>query len=423
MAVVVLALAGIMLTRTGSPNAGSRTLGPRPVIDAAAFFNPASPTSGLQDAIDAAGPAGGLVVIPPGVYQLRRGLVLRSGITFRGSGPGTILRKGPGALSPLTADASAGATDLVVKDVTGFTIGDAIAVRDRQNVGWHIHHAVVKAVQANHLVLDHPLARSYRVDQGAVALNYFPALTAKAQLALAAENLQIEGDLARQPATAPTDFTFAAIHLVDCTQARVRDVLVTGWPSDGIGVQGGSDAQVTGCQALRCRGHGFHPGTFLTGATFTGNVARDNAWDGLFFCMGVRHTTVCGNVFSGNGWSGIGGLGEDGDEWNSCSSNICAGNGRAGIELNNGRNNTATGNVCLNNSRSAPGRWAGIDVSNCTGCLVTGNRCADDQTEPTQHLGIRESGRSDHNLLTGNLLHGSRTAVEKVGAHTAIGAE
>jgi parallel beta-helix repeat protein len=202
---------------------------------------------------------------------------------------------------------------------------------------------------------------------------------------------------------------------------RVRGLLVTGWPSDGIGVQGGSDVQVTDCQVAGCRGHGFHPGTLLSNAVFTGNVARDNAGDGLYFCMGVRHTTVSSNVLTGNRGSGIGGLGDGGDEWNTCTANVCADNTKAGIELNDGRNNTVTGNVCVNNSRSAPGRWAGIDIRNCSGCLIAGNRCADDQAAPTQHIGVREAGQSDHNLISGNQLHGSKHGTEKAGAHTQAG--
>ena len=421
--IATFACATMALALADRPPVAPGDVGPRPIIDAARYFDPHSSTSGLQKAIDAAGPAGGVVAIPPGVYPLKQSLVLRSGITLRGSGPATVLRKEPGAVSPLAADCPARAAEVQVSATAGFEVGGAIALRDREQVGWYITHAVVKSVRPGRIALDRPASRDYRLDRGAVAVNFFPAITANGQSALAIEDLQIEGDLAHQPAKAPSDFTLAAVHLVNCTRARVRDVLVAGWPSDGIGVQGGSDVQVIGCQAHRCRGHGFHPGTGLTGAVFTGNVARDNEWDGLFFCASVRQITVSSNVFTGNAWSGIGGLGDDGDEWNTCSSNICTDNGRAGIEFNDGRNNTATGNVCVNNSRSAPGRWAGIDIRNCTGCLVTGNRCADDQKQPTQHQGVREAGQSDHNVISSNQLHGSKQAVAKVGSHTRVGGD
>jgi parallel beta-helix repeat protein len=419
--VTSLAAAALTLAFAGGPPGGPRDTGPRSVIDADKYFNRDSPTSGLQQAIDAAGPVGGLVLIPPGVYPLKQSLVVRSGITLRGAGPATVLRKEPGAVSTLAADCPAKTSEVAVKDTAGFTVGGAVALRDQERVGWDITHAVVKAIRPGKIVLDRPATHDYRLDRGATASNFFPAVTAEDQSALVIEDLQIDGAPTEQPKAAVGDFTFAGVHLVRCTRARVSHVLVTGWPSDGIGVQGGSDVQVLGCQANGCRGHGFHPGTALSGAVFTGNVARDNAWDGLFFCALVRQITVSSNVFTGNGWSGIGGLGEDGDEWNTCSSNVCANNGRAGIELNDGRNNTATGNVCVNNSRSAPGRWAGVDIRNCTGCLVTGNRCADDQERPTQHIGIREAGKSDHNVITANQLHGSKRAVEKVGPQTRVG--
>ena len=405
-----------------APTSQSAGTPPGPVIDAARYFDPNSPTCGLQEAIDAVSPAGGVVVIPPGVYTLRRGLVLRSGLALRGSGAATVLRKHPAFMSLLAANCPIGAREIEVKDTAGFEVGSEIGVWDRENGGWHVTHAIVKAVKGGRVSLDRPTTRQYQTGRGALAVNFFPALTAEAQSALAIESLQIDGNLPRQPADAPIDFTFAAVHLVNCTRARASDLWVTLWPGDGISVQGGSDIQVIGCTVSRCRGHGFHPGTSLTNAVFTGNIARENGWDGLYFCAKVRYCTVSGNVFSFNGWSGIGGLGDGGDEWNTCSANTCVANGRAGIQVNNGRNNTATGNVCVNNSRSAPGQWAGIAIQNAAACLVTGNRCGDDQTPPTQHVGIAESGQSDHNLISGNHLGGSKKAVDKVGPHTqAVG--
>src|SRR5690242_9230947 len=97
--IATLAFAATAVALADRPAAGPGEVGPMPIIDAARYFDPHSPTSGLQKAIDAAEPAGGVVEIPPGVYPLKQGLVLRNGITLRGCGPATVLRKGPGAVS------------------------------------------------------------------------------------------------------------------------------------------------------------------------------------------------------------------------------------------------------------------------------------------------------------------------------------
>lgn len=397
-----------------------RGLGPRPAIDAADYYDPESPSGGLQEAIDAVPRAGGAVTIPPGVYLLKRGLVLRGGVTLRGAGPGTVLRKAPEVLSALAADVPEKATQVEVQDAAGFEVGMEIGILDRAMRGWHITHAHITAVEGNRIEFHPPTHRSYEVARDGMVVSHFPAITASGQADFTIESLRIEGDLPRQPTTRTSDFTFAAVHIVNCRRLRLRDLFINGWPSDGIGVQGGSEAQVTDCIVQGCRGNGFHPGTSLVNAVFTGNIGRENEWDGLYFCMYVRHSTVSNNVFYRNGWSGIGGLGNGGDEWNTVSANTCVANGRAGIQVNDGKNNTVTGNVCLNNSQSAPGRWAGITIQNSTGSLIVGNRVSDNQETPTQLVGISERGDSDHNLITGNHLHGSQTPLETVGAHTQV---
>ena len=57
------------------------------------FYSPLSPTSGIQEAIDALPPSGGLVVIPPGTYLLKRSIILPDNTALHGSGPATILKK------------------------------------------------------------------------------------------------------------------------------------------------------------------------------------------------------------------------------------------------------------------------------------------------------------------------------------------
>lgn len=393
-------------------------MGPQPVIDAAAHYDSASPTSGLQAAIDAVPRTGGVVVIPPGRYLLQRGLVLRSNVTLRGAGPSTVLCRGPEVMAKATADIPAGATSFAVEDATGLELGAEVAVMDRKLYGWNTTHAVLTAIDGGRLTIDRPTRTAYQAADGAMVVNQFAGLAATGAQDFQIADLTIAGDPPRQTATTIVDFTMNGIHLTDCRRAQVRGVRVTGWPADGIGVQIGSEIQVSGCLVSRNRGHGFHPGTGLRNALFVGNTARENGWDGLYFCMNVKHTTVTGNVFVRNGWNGIGGLGNGGDEWNTCTANTCAENAMAGILMNDGKNNTVSGNVCVDNSTAKAGRYAGITVLNCTGCLITGNRCADSREQPTQLVGCSERGQSDRNLFSGNHCDGSQKAIETVGAAT-----
>jgi len=337
---------------------------------------------------------------------------------MRGCGPATILRKAPEVMSQLAGDAPDGATSVEVEDASGFEAGTEIAVMDREMRGWYVTHAIVRGKEGNRLLLDRGMARACLVERAAMAVSLFPAIVATGVSDVCIEDLRIEGDLANQPTESASDFTCAAVHLVSCTRPRADGVTVRAWPSDGIGVQGGSAAIVTGCAVEDCRGHGYHPGTGLRSGAFCANVGRHNQWDGLYFCADVRYTTVSGCVFWDNGWSGIGGLGNGGDRFNTCVGNTCSANGFAGIQMNDGRDNMVSGNVCVGNSRSGAGSWAGITIQSCTDCLVQGNRCGDDQEQPTQRVGISERGQSDRNLITGNQLGGSEKPVETVGPGT-----
>ena len=247
-------------------------------------------------------------------------------------------------------------------------------------------------------------------------MNLFPAIWSRGEADIEIRDLTVRGP---EGYDGPWwDFTYTGIHLDACERVRVADCTVFGWPSDGIGVQRGSDVQVTGCQAHGCRGHGFHPGTGLVRSVWSHNIGRGNGGDGFYFCARVHHTVCSDSVFSENGQNGIGGVAGGGDHHCVISDNVCSYNARCGIDANRGEEQVITGNLLLGNSREAPGRWPGIRLDDLERAIVQGNRCADDQEAPTQTLGIVESGTSDTNLIGGNLCVGMAEGVVVVGEHS-----
>ena len=155
-----------------------------------------------------------------------------------------------------------------------------------------------------------------------------------------------------------------------------------------------------------------------------------NGGDGLFVCWRVHDLVISDNVFVGNRrGSGIGGLTYGDDHHNVVSNNVCSGNGKSGIWVDDRGvhpNTNAkerggyliTGNMLRNNSREEPGKWPALHLHNARGFLVQGNRCADDQQKPTQTRGIVESGNSDWNLISGNMCVGMEEAVTVVGPNS-----
>ena len=61
------------------------------VVSVDDFAGRESFTAGIQEAIDALPADGGVVVIPPGTYLLRRSVALRAHVTLRGAGSTTVL--------------------------------------------------------------------------------------------------------------------------------------------------------------------------------------------------------------------------------------------------------------------------------------------------------------------------------------------
>jgi hypothetical protein len=373
------------------------------VLNAADFAGPGSTTAGIQEAIDALPAGGGAVRLPPGRYPLRRSVELRSGVTLRGEGPATVLACPEEILTPLARRSDGAQRKLYVKRARGLRVGDELYIGDDECEGWWASHCLIREIRGKTLaleVLHGERKHKFLPARGARAANWFPALWLRGVRDVTIADLAISGG-ARRPRRERCDFVVAAIHARGAENLRVRDVTVRNWPGDGIGIQGGRGAVVTGCAVEGCAGHGYHPGTGLAESVWADNLARGNTRDGLFFCLRVTHSTVRGSVFVANGGHGIGGL-SDPDRYNVVAGNVCADNGRHGIDADRAVGAVIQGNVCRNNSRRAPGEFAGIYLAGHRDCAVTGNVCADDQPRPTQLRGLVARDPAGPNVVVGN---------------------
>lgn len=373
-----------------------------------------SPTAGIAEAIAALPTGGGRLHLPAGVYALRNTVHLPANVSLVGDGAATAIQIAPLTATTLAVDAEAGSDEVSLVDEHPFRVGDAIGLTDTKNSGWSGTHATVTRVDGACVSIDRPVNRALAVDREAVAVNLFPAIQADDVTNIEIADLCIRGPEAYDGRW--WDFTYSAVHIVRCERTRVRNCLVDGWPSDGISIQRGTDAQVTTCQVHDCRGHGYHPGTGLGHSIWSHNIGKRNGGDGLYFCMGVHHSVCSDNVFTESAGNGIGGVANGGDHHDVISDNVCSYNGLCGIDANRGEEQVITGNLLLGNSRSEPGRWPGVRLHDMRHTLVQGNRCADDQDPLTQTSGIVESGESDVNLVSGNMCVGMRVGVEIVGA-------
>jgi parallel beta-helix repeat protein len=375
-----------------------------------------SPTSGIQEAIDSLQQKGGRVRIPAGRWRLSRSIWIPSGVSLVGDGPSTELYIAPLKVARLAKDVRKGGKVLTLKGKVPFKVGQEIGVSDETRNGWWGTHGIVEGIDGNRVRISAKFNRGLSVADDAKAVSLFPAITSDGKSDMELADFTIRG-----PGGAKGkwwDFTYSAIHMVLCQRVRITNVTVFAWPSDGIGVQRGSDVQVSQCQAHGCRGHGFHPGTGLARSVWSHNIGKGNGGDGFFFCARVHHSTCSDSVFSENGLAGIGGVARGGDHHNIISDNVCSYNQKWGIEATRGDEQAITGNLILSNSQEQAGQYPGIRLHDMQHNLVTSNRLADDQQKPTQTQGIVESGGTDYNLISNNLCTGMQEGIVIVGAHS-----
>ncbi|MCX7886596.1 MAG: right-handed parallel beta-helix repeat-containing protein [Verrucomicrobiae bacterium] len=383
----------------------------------------------IQHAVDSLPATGGVIILAPGEYPLRRAIRLRSNVTLQGAGPTTTLWKKKHAETKLAAVALARSRTVQVVNPAGFAEGDQVAIRDKDAMGWNVAQAIITRVEGNLLHLDRPLPRTYDPAKSGFVIHIFPAITAENATGIVVRNLTIRDDSVRDLSMfGPLDnprarwlpvlpFHVAAIHFNNVSDSRVENCHIIGWLSDGISIQGGSvkgpsagNVTVTRCIVEKCGGNGLHPGGGLHDSAFAQNISRSNGADGLYFCAGVKRVTVSGNQLLGNKANGIGGLGDSGDTLNIVTNNLISGNGQHGIQMSGGTSNTVVDNTVQNNSQSAPGRYSGIWLAATSSSLVKGNRCFDDQKNKTQKCGIEELPGCRDNIVAENHCHGNLQA-------------
>jgi parallel beta-helix repeat protein len=361
----------------------------------------ASPTAGIQEALDRLPRDGGTVLIPEGHYVIRCPIRLRDRITLEGAGSNTVLIRPPVVEAKLARPPDRNDRSIVVTDASGFTKGCGIFVFDDAKRSWEGTLARVTHVRGNQLFLDAQLVTLYSLQRHARAATLYPFIDAPEARDVIVRNLVIDGRRHESPGP-PLDFVYSGIHFHNVRDGLIENCTLRNQLGDGISVQNGSGTVVRNCLSENNNCNGYHPGTLLRDAVFENNKAFGNGQNGLYFCAGVERTKVVRNEFRGNTHNGIGGLGDYGDRDNLVSENVCAENARSGIEVISGSANKVTRNECVNNSTSAAGRYPGITLTSTTNCIIAGNACLDTQAEPTQWVGIREDKTSERNTIVSN---------------------
>lgn len=347
----------------------------------------------LQAAVDyVAGLGGGTVEIGAGEFLMRDSLHLRPGVTVRGQGDRTLLRKAPAAVSALALDGDFGEEQITLENPSGFRVGDGVAIWDHSAGGFHTTVARLTGRNGDTFSLSLPLMADCLVGRGAQAATVFPVISGYGAEDARVEDLTIEGN--REQNVALNGCRGGGIFLYRCHGAVLARCTVRGYHGDGISFQQSNDVQVLGCVVEDNAALGLHPGSGSQRPVIRGSTARANGEDGLFLCWRVKDGLFEDNTLAANGRFGISIGHKDTD--NLLRRNRVLGNGADGIFFRQetegmaGHRNRIEDNLIEDNGAQTPA--AGIRVRGATTDLVfTGNVIRDTRAGDarTQVVGIR----------------------------------
>jgi hypothetical protein len=259
----------------------------------------------IQEQIDdLARRGGGEIVLPAVELELDRGLELRSGITLRGQGPDTLLRKGAGAVYPLSGYHNYGMRDVPLENTDGLEPGMTVAIRDDAHGGFYETLARIEWIVGNWVGLDTGLHSDYHAEQRPVLVTAFPLVFGRSVEHVAVRNLTLDGNRDAQPAGIGA-CRGAAVYFIRSRGFVVSEVTEQGFAGEGLGFQMCADGEISHCRFTNNTGNGYHPGAGSTGVLFEGCQAEENDKAGFFFCVRANHISVCDCAFDGNTVAGI----------------------------------------------------------------------------------------------------------------------
>ncbi len=274
---------------------------PPGVIDATPLINHHDPTCGIQNAINALGPTGGIVQLPPTRLILRQGLVVPSHTTLCGTAHHTILAAPQPAGCPIMLNVRAGSDCIEVEDVSLFDVGDAILIRSIQQQGPAATTAIIERIDGRALWLSQALLQNYDANAPTWVCHTFNMIQSLGQHHVTIRDLDIEGTL-KNLGEIPfgTDSGCAAIAMTHCLESSIQNCHITDWLHDGIALFHCQRSNVLNCSARHCQGHGLLLGDGSMYTRWKHNTAMLNGRSGMHVRNHSRLSIISQNILLQN---------------------------------------------------------------------------------------------------------------------------
>jgi parallel beta-helix repeat protein len=259
----------------------------------------------MQTAADALrSRGGGTILLSEGVYAMYGPVRLYSGMTLKGRGKGTVLKKAEGVVSAFAQDVDYGVLCARVADPAGFRAGTGIQVKDASSAaGYTVSTSKAVAVEGDTIYFDRRTIMDYVGENGGEISSACSVIEAIKADGVRICDLAVDGNGSRNPWI--DGCRGGGIYLSKASRCTVENVLVHDFNGDGISWQITGDIAVRNTEVSGCAGSGLHPGTGTERSLVEGCRLIGNQGDGIFVCWRVCNCVFRNNEFSGNGANGI----------------------------------------------------------------------------------------------------------------------
>lgn len=372
----------------------------------------------LQAAVDyVARLGGGTVKILPGTYTLRNSIYLPSKIRLLGSGPETIITKGPSETIEFADDSDWYDQEITLKSAGNLRVGDGVTLRakDTNRSGELVIKRTIVARSGNRFKINDGLRQNLWVEGAPTCTSVFPLFTSEYTSDVVIESLALDGNRANN---AHLDGNYGGcIFLQDCNRYTFKNVEARNNHGDGFSFQICHDVRVENCWSHDNADLGVHPGSGSQRPLITGCKLERNGI-GLFWCWGVKYGLAEDNQIRDNRDYGIS-IGHN-DTDNVMRRNEIVGSGKVGLLFRDdgrGLDFWANRNTFEHNRIIDTGDDNGvaIDIQGQTKDLKIANNELRETRQPMNRTAIRIGSSAQRIDLADNTIEGFAHSVVRQG--------
>lgn len=268
----------------------------------------------LQAAVDhVAARGGGTVQVAAGVYEMADSLHLRSGVTVRGAGRETVLRKAASVVSPIVGYLGYGHYDVSLAEPDRFRVGMGVWISDERSMGFYDTVATLTWREGERFGLSRFLNHDYGEAQDGRVVSVYPVISGYHVEDAAVADLVIDGN--REANERLHGCRGGGVFLLGSRKVRLNRLCVECYHGDGISFQQCVDLRIEDGLLTGNAGAGLHPGSGSVGAVVRNVKIADNGADGIYYCLRAAYSLCEGCEVVRNGGPGISIGGRDTDHW------------------------------------------------------------------------------------------------------------